>query len=124
MLTRKEIKRYCQLYNLNEKEFKGIDYTILDLEVLNRALSDSIYRNSDMMTKEEYTLINKITDEEYFNLRYFDIGNLFVDDSRLTLDEYKAKRIVENMIIPKIYINYAEDYTEEIYNNMLDRIYG
>ena len=124
MLTRKEIKRYCQLYNLNEKEFKGIDYTILDLEVLNRALSDSIYRNSDMMTKEEYTLINKITDEEYFNLRYFDIGNLFVDDSRLTLDEYKAKRIVENMIIPKIYINYAEDYTEKIYNNMLDRIYG
>ena len=124
MLTRKEIKRYCQLYNLNEKEFKGIDYTILDLEVLNRALSDSIYRNSDMMIKEEYTLINKITDEEYFNLRYFDIGNLFVDDSRLTLDEYKAKRIVENMIIPKIYINYAEDYTEKIYNNMLDRIYG
>lgn len=124
MLTRKEIKRYCQLYNLNEKEFKGIDYTILDLEVLNKVLSDSIYRNHDMMTKEEYTLINKITDEEYFNLRYFDIGNLFVDDSRLTLDEYKAKRIIENMIIPKIYISYAENYTEEIYNNMLDRIYG
>ena len=124
MLMRKEVKMFCNLYNINERDFKGIDYSILDLEVLNRALLDSIYRNHMMLTKEDYTLIDKITDEEYYNLRYFDIKNLFISDDKLTLDEYKAKRIIENMIIPKIYIKYAENYTEDVYNNMIDRLYN
>lgn len=124
MLTKKEMKKYCQLYSLNEKEFKSIDYTVLNLDILNKVLAKSIYRNCNMMTKEGYVLINKITDEEYLNLRYFDIGNLFVDNSNLTLYEYKTKKIIEDMIIPRIYIKYAETYTEEIYNNMLERLYN
>ena len=124
MLMRKEVKMFCNLYNINEREFKGIDYSILDLEVLNRVLSESVYRNHMMLTKEDYTLIDKITDEEYYNLRYFNVENLFISDDKLTLDEYKAKRIIENMIIPKIYIKYAEIYTEDVYNNMIDRLYN
>ena len=124
MLMRKEIKMFCNLYNINEKDFKGIDYSILDLQILNRVLSESVYRNHMMLTKEDYTLIDKITDEEYYNLRYFNVENLFISDDKLTLDEYKAKRIIENMIIPKIYIKYAEIYTEDVYNNMIDRLYN
>lgn len=124
MLMRKEVKMFCNLYNINEREFKGIDYSILDLEVLNRVLSESVYRNHMMLTKEDYTLIDKITDEEYYNLRHFNVENLFISDDKLTLDEYKAKRIIENMIIPKIYIKYAEIYTEDVYNNMIDRLYN
>lgn len=124
MLIRKEIKMFCNLYNINVREFKGIDYSILNLEVLNRVLSESVYRNHMMLTREDYTLIDKITDEEYYNLRYFNVNNLFVSDDKLTLDQYKAKRVIENMIIPKIYIKYAEKYTEEVYNNMIDRLYN
>lgn len=140
-LMRKDFKEFCNLYNLDEKEsykllnndkdrYLELIKDTFELDILQKTLNNLVYikksvgYDPEIRTKEDITMINSVTENEYINIKNFDVNKLYSKIENCTSDLYKAQQSIIKMIIPKIFIIYAEKYNENRYNNMLDRLYA
>lgn len=130
MLLRKDLKELCRLFELEitsidrENIIESIKDKI-EIEILKNVLDNLVYIDTgEIRTKEDYTMINSKTKDQYECIKSFNLNKLYKGINDMSLEEYNAKKSIIDMIIPKIFIMYAEIYTPQRYNNMLDRLYN
>lgn len=136
-MLRKDFRMLCLLYGLDEKKslnlienntykYFSLIKNKLDLNILQNVLNNIAYINHEIRTKEGKTLIAEVTEDEFLNIKNFDLKHL-INECCLCetgLEIYKSRRTIINMIIPKIYIKYSEIYDTERYNNLIDKLYS
>jgi hypothetical protein len=133
----KDIKKLCNLYELdyNKVYAHRDDYLVtinglLELDILQNVLSNLKYLKggagsmSELRTYEGKVMAYSVSEGEYDSIKAFNLNKLNSDIKELNFEERKAKEYIVDMIIPKIFIQFAENYNEKRYNDMLDRLYA